>query len=142
MTRHASRRAAMQMIYSRMLGGENADELIGESNQAVEGDEDTAELAENEERLYLNALLEGTLQEEERFNGLISQLSPTRALDRIPLVNRAVLLIAFYELSAMPQIPPNVVINEAVNMAKRFGESSDAQFVNGVLATALKQALV
>lgn len=57
------------------------------------------------------------------------------ALDRMPALDRAILRLAIYELKSRPEVPVAVVIDEAVELAKRFSTDDSGRFVNGILAT-------
>ena len=60
------------------------------------------------------------------------------ALDRMPALDRAILRLAIFELRSRPEVPTAVVIDEAVELAKRFSTDDSGRFVNGVLATLAK----
>ncbi|CAB4591451.1 unannotated protein [freshwater metagenome] len=62
------------------------------------------------------------------------------ALDRMPALDRAILRLAIYELRSRPDVPVAVVIDEAVELAKRFSTDDSGRFVNGVLAAVAKEA--
>ncbi len=68
-------------------------------------------------------------------DGVVEELAPEWPLAQIAAVDRNVLRLAVYELLFMPETPPKVVINEAVELAKAFGADSSARFVNGVLGS-------
>ncbi len=123
MARHAARRIALQMIFSRMLkGGDAMDVLAAEPDvKNIEGDE-----------TYIADALAMTAERGAAFDQTIRALSPKRALERIPVLNRAILHLALYELEAGNDAT-GVIINEAVELAKRFGEESDARFIHAVL---------
>lgn len=131
MSRLAARRAAMQMIYEQMLGGEGGQEtLLGliafESDEAAD---DT----------YIQALLDGMRERGEDIDREIASRSTTRELERIPVLVRSILRLAIYELAYLKDSPPEVIINEAVELAKRYGEDSDSKFVNGVLGSYVRE---
>jgi N utilization substance protein B len=60
-------------------------------------------------------------------------------VDQLAIVDRNVLRLAIYELYYMPDVPYKVAINEAVEIAKRFGGPNSGKFVNGVLGTVSRQ---
>ena len=131
MSRLAARRAAMQMIYEQMLGGEGGqDTLLGliafESDEAAD---DT----------YIQALLDGMRERGEDIDREIASRSTTRELARIPVLVRSILRLAIFELAYLKDSPPEVIINEAVELAKRYGEDSDSKFVNGVLGSYVRE---
>lgn len=61
------------------------------------------------------------------------------AIDRMPALDRAILRLAIYELMSRADVPVAVVIDEAVELAKRFSTDDSGRFVNGVLAAVAKQ---
>ena len=62
-----------------------------------------------------------------------------RPISQLDPVERGILLLGFYELQTMPDIPFKVVINESVNLAKRFGAVDGHKYINAVLDRAVKQ---
>lgn len=66
---------------------------------------------------------------------LISQAAPERKIDRINRIDLAILRLAVWELAVDKKNPPGAVIDEAVEVAKRYGGESSPSFVNGVLGT-------
>lgn len=123
MALHAARRIALQMIYARMFSENDCASVL-------EDQEDLAGALEDND-FIINAL-EGTRSREDEARGIIEELSPQRAFERIPALDRAILHLALYELS-LPDALPKVVINEAVELAKRYGDESDSRFINGLL---------
>ena len=81
---------------------------------------------------YFQALLQGVI---EHAVSLAERLQPhvDRPPEQLTPVERAVLLIGAYEMTLRPDVPPAVVINEAVELAKTFGGTDGHRFVNGVL---------
>jgi transcription antitermination protein NusB len=80
-------------------------------------------------------LVRGVGAEGGRIDSLISEHSIGWTLDRMPVVDRALLRMATYELLARDDIPTGVVISEAVELAKQYSTEESGRFVNGVLAT-------
>jgi transcription antitermination protein NusB len=93
----------------------------------------------DETRARAEALVRGTLLRAEEIDAAIVAVARNWRLDRMAAVDRSILRLGVYELLAEPQTPPAVVINEAVEMAKRFGEADSAAFVNGILDGVFKQ---
>ena len=81
---------------------------------------------------YLNRVLNGVVDNVESMREKLTPLLD-RPWNELSPVERAVLLIACYELSEFPDIPYRVVINEAVELAKSFGGTDGHKYVNGVL---------
>ena len=82
---------------------------------------------------FARELVAGVTEHRERIDALIAQAAEHWRLPRLSRVDLAVLRLATYELLARPEIPPSVTINEAIEIARRFGTGESAVFVNGVL---------
>lgn len=82
---------------------------------------------------YLKELVAGVGSHLEELDALIVRYSEHWRLERMTVVDRNLLRLAIYELLYQPEIPPKVVINEAVEMAKRYGSEASGAFVNGIL---------
>lgn len=121
----------MQLIYEGMLGGEGGsdtlEELIG---FALEDKEDSP---------YISSLVGGVASSAALLDAEVAKRSSTRELDRIPKVVLAILRLSLYELAFLKDSPQSVIINEAVELAKRYGEDSDSRFVNGLLGNYVRE---
>lgn len=82
---------------------------------------------------YGRALLQGITDKKDFLDQRISRASDNWAIDRMPAVDRSILRLAAYEMLYLDEIPVSVAINEAVNLAKRFGGDDSPRFVNGIL---------
>jgi len=82
---------------------------------------------------YTSSLVRGTLLNLSRIDNLISRHSAKWRLERMAMVDRNVLRFATYEILFSPDLSPNVIIDEAIEVAKRFGSEKSAAFINGVL---------
>jgi len=82
---------------------------------------------------YLVKLVQGVVDNQEELDSLIRQHSEHWRLERMAVVDRNLLRLALYELLHEPDVPAKVVINEAVELAKRFGSEESGSFVNGIL---------
>lgn len=87
----------------------------------------------DETRARSEALLRGTQGMVEQIDAAIAAAATNWRIDRIAAVDLCVLRLATYELMREPQTPAAVVIDEAVELAKRFGDAGSPAFVNGVL---------
>lgn len=70
---------------------------------------------------------------------LIKSAAPEWPIDKIARIDHAILLLSVWELTENKSTPPKVVIDEAVELAKTYGNDNSAKFVNGVLGTILKK---
>ena len=123
--RHA-RELALQALYGTEIGHRAPDEMI---------DETVGTAATAETRLFVRELVLGTLANAEESDAIIAPLLDGWTLDRLPTIDRIVLRMGVYELHHRPT-PGPVVINEAVELVKRFSTEDSGRFVNGVLAKA------
>jgi transcription antitermination protein NusB len=80
------------------------------------------------------SLLEGVAEDQVAIDGLISEHAKGWTLARMPAVDRAVLRLAICELQRRPETPTAVIIDEAVELAKRFSTDDSGRFVNGMLS--------
>ncbi len=85
-------------------------------------------------------LVEGVEDRRPELDALISAHARGWTLERMPLIDRTVLRIAICELLARPEVPVAVVIDEAVELAKRFSTDDSGRFVNGMLSTIKAEA--
>ncbi len=82
---------------------------------------------------FARALFEGTVQEVSTLDRLIAGQSQHWRVERMAAIDRNVLRLALYELLHYPETPPAVVMNEALELARRFSGEESVEFVNGVL---------
>ena len=129
MSIHAARRIALQRIFARFF-------YDGDCSSVLEEFDDLENVKEDSE--FIDLALKGTQDNEQAYNSIIQSLSPSRSLERIPNLDKAILLLALHELSQEGAIP-KVIINEAVELAKRYGDDSDSKFINGVLGSFVRK---
>jgi len=122
--RSRARRRALQAIYAWQISGGNAKQVIAQF--AHEQAHEIADLA------YFEALVEGVLAHRAELDEqLVGYLD--RSVEEVDAIERAVLRLAAYELLYRQDVPYRVVINEAIETAKRFGSEHGHTYVNGVL---------
>jgi N utilization substance protein B len=88
---------------------------------------------------FIEELVKGVAKYEAELDDELRPLAPEWPIEQIARMDRVVLRMGLYELKYTKDVPPKVVINEAVELAKAFGGDNSSKFVNGVLGTALKQ---
>ncbi|OGV89690.1 transcription antitermination factor NusB [Microgenomates group bacterium RBG_19FT_COMBO_39_10] len=86
-----------------------------------------------------NELAKKILVNSKKINEIIVQSAPDWPIEQINRVDLAILRLAIYELVIVKKEPPKVIIDEAVELAKRYGSEKSSSFVNGVLGTVLKK---
>jgi transcription antitermination protein NusB len=92
-----------------------------------------AEEKDQEAVPYAKALIDGVYKHLNELDGLIEQASNNWTVSRMSSTDRNILRIATYELKYNPEVPYKVVINEGIELAKRFGSPRFPAFANGVL---------
>jgi N utilization substance protein B len=88
---------------------------------------------------FIEELVKGVAAHETELDDELRPLAPEWPIEQIARMDRVVLRMGLFELRFGKDVPPKVVINEAVELAKAFGGDNSSKFVNGVLGTALKQ---
>jgi transcription antitermination protein NusB len=88
---------------------------------------------------FIKTLVEGVTKQAEALDAKLQPVAPEWPIDQIARMDRLVLRIGLYELENESDVPPKVVINEAVELAKAFGGDNSSKFVNGVLGTLLRE---
>lgn len=128
MNRRTAREKAVQSLFQIDVGRTDPAESI------------TNVLEENEQPdSFLTKLVKGTAEHVTEIDPLIEKQLKHWSMERISKVDRAILRIAVYELEFMEDIPQNVTLNEAVELAKRFGGEESRRFVNGILSNIAKE---
>jgi N utilization substance protein B len=122
--RRRSRELATQGLYQWLLSGSPAGEIDAQLRGAQGFDK-----ADHE---HLDAILRGVIRDSEALSAAIAPCLD-RPIEQLSPVERAVLLVAAFELKSYVDIPYRVVINEAVELAKTFGGADGYKYVNGVL---------
>ncbi|MDD4996402.1 MAG: transcription antitermination factor NusB [Patescibacteria group bacterium] len=82
---------------------------------------------------FSKELVEGVVKNLTQINDYIKKYAPQWPLEQITLVDRNIIRLGIFELIFLKQTPPKVIINEAIEIAKTFGERTSGKFVNGVL---------
>lgn len=122
--RSRARRRALQAIYAWQISGGNAESLLAQF--AHEQAHEVADLA------YFENLLRGVLDNRRDIDAALTPFVD-RGVEEVDAIERAVLRVAAYELRYRLDVPYRVVINEAIETAKRFGSEHGHTYVNGVL---------
>jgi len=123
--RRKSRELALQLLYQNDLAGTGPEEMFRRTEEYAE--------AKPEVQEYAARLLLGTLARRDELDAKLSERSEHWRLGRMPAVDRNLLRLALYELLYEEETPDAVVIDEAVEIAKKFSTPSSGPFVNGVL---------
>jgi N utilization substance protein B len=127
--RRLAREWALRALYQIEVGRREPQEVI----------EEVLEVAQLEPGIanYMRTLVEGVLSHQTtELDPLIEQFARDWTLDRMPIIDRNILRIALYELRYQPMVPTRVVVNEAVELAKKYSTAQSGRFVNGLLRAA------
>ena len=88
---------------------------------------------------FIEDLVAGVMKQATELDTVLGPVAPEWPIDQIARMDRIVLRIGLYELKNEADVPPKVVINEAVELAKAFGGDNSSKFINGVLGTILRE---
>lgn len=127
--RHKSREFALQMLFEWDMTRQapvRVEKLFWKSARASEST-----------RQFADELFEGTIAQADLIDELVGKLSENWRLERLAAVDRSILRLAIYELRAAT-VPPRVVIDEALELAKKFSSVESPAFLNGILDSAFK----
>jgi N utilization substance protein B len=125
--RHRGRELAVQWLYQWELSGLDVEEVLSRERQVELHPPDA------ERDAWAASLVRGTANAVDRLDPLISQHATNWRLERMAAIDRAILRLGAYELVSVPDTPPAVVIDEAVELARTFSADQAVAFVNGVL---------
>lgn len=123
--RRRARELALQLLYQRDIARTEPEEMFARTDEYLNASPDVKE--------YASRLLLGTVARQEELDERLAKQSDHWRLGRMPVVDRNLLRLALYELIYEDETPDPVVIDEAVEIAKKFSTPSSAPFVNGVL---------
>ena len=127
-TRRQARAYALQILYAR-----DVDAATDVASAIATWDVDFGLELEATARDFARALVAAAVEQARRVDELITQASRNWRLERMSRVDRNILRLGTTELLSFPDSPVKVVINEAVELAKRFGTAESPAFVNGIL---------
>ncbi len=134
--RHLGRIVALQTLYEEDFRrevndpGVNLNEIlernIGRYDETIE------------DKTFIEELVRGVAARQSELDDVIRPVAPEWPIEQIARMDRIILRIGVYELLFEDGVPPKVVINEAVELAKAFGGDNSSKFINGVLGTVLR----
>ncbi len=132
MNRHLSRTIVMQSLYEWDFRQELDIDTIAKRNVSQFDAETDGD--------YITSSIHGVMKNISKIDPLIQKAAPEWPIDQIAVIDKTVLRLATYELLIAREVPPKVVINEAVELAKAFGSDNSSKFINGVLGTLYRQS--
>ena len=129
--RTKARECALQILYQWDITRWPMDRVVGRFWQVRSGTDEMKAMAER--------LARGAQREVERLDEAIGRASSHWRLERIAAIDLNILRLGTYELKDEPGTPSSVIIDEAVELAKRFSEADAPAFVNGVLDAIMRE---
>jgi len=127
--RHQARRIALQGLYQLDIQRAARDVNVAEMLAPLLAEAElTGEAAD-----YSRELVAGTWSEHEHYDEMIAGASDHWGVSRMAVVDRNILRLALHELLARPDVPVRVLIDEAIEIGREFGDAETPHFVNGVL---------
>ncbi|HVL26140.1 MAG TPA: transcription antitermination factor NusB [Thermomicrobiales bacterium] len=130
--KHQARVLAMQSLYEHDITDHDLEDILGRLQDEAD---DEVEAVPPPVAARVVQLVQGVTEHRAELDPHIERAAPQFPIPQLAAVDRNVLRLAIYELQYEPDVPYKVVINEAVEIAKRFGGPNSGKFVNGVLGT-------
>jgi N utilization substance protein B len=135
--RHLGRIVALQTLYEFEFRVDSEDTSV-DIKEILKRNLDRYDTAIDDTK-FVETLVNGVLEQQKAIDDTLRPIAPDWPIEQIARVDRNILRIGVYELLHQADVvPPKVVINEAVELAKAFGSDNSSKFVNGVLGTAYR----
>ncbi len=133
----------MQMLYQHELRGSSLEQIFSSFDPRGHLEDQAAGAAaagaakldrrSKESLAYARRLVEGTLDNLSAIDALIRRHAENWRLERMPAIDRNILRLAIYEMLHEAEVPRVVIVDEAIELAKKFGAENSGRFVNGLL---------
>ena len=123
-SRHRARERALQLLFQYDIHGKPGLwlDMFWKENEATD-----------DVKAFAERLVAGVLEKKKELDALIGKYATNWKISRMPIVDRNILRAGVYELLWMDDVPAKVTVNEAIELAKSFGDDDASKFVNGVL---------
>jgi len=132
-SRSKSRKRALDALYAAELNKLDAMELLSNAQTAAEGRQNQDAIFD-----YAETLVRGVASKLSTLDARLENLAEGWKLERMPNLDRALLRMGAWEILHNPEVPNEVAISEAVNLASEFSTDDSPKFINGVLARLAK----
>jgi N utilization substance protein B len=123
--RRKSREFVLQVLYQLDITKKDAQKTLTQFQDYFSGNKERDD--------FMERLVLGVLEHCKEIDRLIEKYSENWRLDRMNIIDRAILRMAIFELLYCEEIPPKVTLNEAIELGKRFGSEDSGSFINGIL---------
>ena len=127
--RRQARSFALQTLYEVDCVGHPVEEVLSRYGEDLSP----------EAQEFMRRMVLGTLEAEPKLDAMVSESAPEWPVSELAVIDRNILRMAIWELRIWGETPVKVAINEAVELAKRFGSDSAPRFINGVLGSLATQ---
>jgi transcription antitermination protein NusB len=123
-SRHHARERALQILFQYDIHGKPGLwlDMFWKENTATD-----------EARAFAERLVSGVLEKKKELDAVVGKYATNWKISRMPIVDRNILRAGAYELLWMDDVPAKVTVNEAIELAKSFGDDAASKFVNGIL---------
>ncbi len=125
-TRREGRELALQLLYALELNPINVQEMLRLSRE-------NSRASAEEARVFAEELVAGVVANRDAIDKIIVEKSKNWAISRMARVDLNIIRVAVFELVFLSEIPKNVTMNEAIEVAKKFGTEDSPAFINGML---------
>lgn len=125
-TRREGRELALQLLYALELNPINVQEMLRLSRE-------NSRASAEEARVFAEELVDGVVANRDAIDKIIVEKSKNWAITRMARVDLNIIRVAVFELVFLSDIPKNVTMNEAIEVAKKFGTEDSPAFINGML---------
>ncbi|MBV52132.1 MAG: transcription antitermination factor NusB [Nitrospinaceae bacterium] len=129
--RRSSRELALKFLYQSELNEGNVDEQMGSFMERNS--------SKDEIDVFMKELVEAVIKHKKEIDEIVQKFSDNWVLDRMTVIDRNILRIGTCELLFNFSTPPKVAINEAVDIAKKYGNEDSPEFINGILDKIYKE---
>ena len=132
-SRHQARERALQILFQYDIHGRPGLwlDLFWKENESTE-----------EVKAFAERLVAGVLDKKKDLDGLIGKYATNWKVSRMPIMDRNILRVGTYELMWMDDVPAKVTVNEAIELAKSFGDDEASKFINGILDSVLSSEVL
>lgn len=128
MSRRNARENAIKIVYETGVCGEINELTVGALTEELNEDE----------KAYFDKTIYGVAERKEQLENIIRKYARAYEFDRLYKVDIAILIVAIYEILYLDNIPYKVSVNEAVEIAKAYSTEKSASYINGILASVIK----
>ncbi len=143
MRRRLAREIALQCLYHLEINEISQDQVIQTVLEEARKDNETnLEMPEEPWQIeYIQSLMQGVIMHQDELDQSLEPLMDEWSMDRLSRVDKHILRIAGYELKYEQEtVPPKVAMNEAIELAKRYGSDNSGKFVNGILGRLFRES--